>query len=79
MKTNDIKKGTRVRMSNGWQGTMFDNAKGNTRMVRVEGIVTEIGSVYAHDIVAVMVNNMWEKVEHTEAQLRLKTSVDFMF
>lgn len=33
---------------------MFDNMRGNIRMVEVYGFETEIGSVYAHDIVAYM-------------------------
>ena len=51
LKTNDLKKGTRVLLANGWYATLADNAKGNTRMATVEGFVTETGSVYAHDIV----------------------------
>ena len=51
VKTNDLKKGTRVRLANGWYATLVDNARGNARMANVEGYVTEIGSVYAHDIV----------------------------
>ena len=32
MFTNDIKKGMRVQLNNGWYGTMYDNRKGNTRI-----------------------------------------------
>ena len=73
MKTNDIKKGTRVQLRCGWYATMYDNMKGNTRMAEVEGIYTECGSVYAHDIVkAQKADGTWEKVEHTPAQLKMK-------
>ncbi len=75
MKTNDIKKGMRVQLNNGWFGTMYDNMRGNTRMVEVEGHYTEIGSVYSHDIVKVLVNDVWVDVEHTKAQLDLKEIV----
>ena len=77
MKTNEIKKGQRVQLRNSWEGTMFDNAKGNTRMVNVEGFVTEIGSVYSHDIVAVWVDGSfdWTPIEHTPAQLKLRKLV----
>jgi hypothetical protein len=77
MKTNDIKKGMRVQLRNGWQGTMKDNAKGNTRMVEVEGFYTEIGSVYSHDITAVQTTQggEWTEVEHTPAQLKLRKLV----
>jgi len=79
MKTNEIKKGMRVQLNNGWFGTMFDNMRGNTRMVEVEGDFTEIGSVYAHDIAKVQVNDAWVKVEHTPAQLKMKKQVEAFF
>jgi len=76
MKTNDIKKGQRVTLRNGWNGTMMDNRKGNTRLVEVEGVYTEIGSVYAHDIViAQSADGTYEPVEHTPAQLKLRETV----
>ncbi len=74
MFTNDIKKGTRVELRNGWQATMMDNKKGNVRTAEVEGIYTEIGSVYAHDIVMVQTDSeadTWEIVEHTKAQIKM--------
>jgi len=75
MKTNEIKKGTRVQLRNGWQGTMADNAKGNTRMVTVEGFVTETGSVYSHDITDALIGTEWVSIEHTPAQLKLRKLV----
>jgi len=76
MLTNDIKKGMRIKLANGWYGTMMDNARGNTRMVEVEGYFTEIGSVYSHDIEFVLDDEhsqqRWRKVEHTPAQLKLR-------
>ena len=50
MTTNELKKGTRVILANGWFAEIFDNKKGSTRMAKVYGMYTEIGSVYAHDI-----------------------------
>jgi hypothetical protein len=50
MKTNELKKGDRVQLRNGWYATIADNMKGNTRLATVEGFVTETGSVYAWDI-----------------------------
>ena len=75
MKTNDIKKGMRIRLANGWYGTMKDNMKGNTRLAEVEGDYTEMGSVYAHDIILVEQNGAWIRVEHTDKQLELKQRV----
>ena len=91
MKTNDIKKGMVVELNNGWFGIMADNMKGNTRMVDVDGMYREIGSVYSHDIVNAWAVN-WDlgsdikdyktyniqdklKVEHTKKQLELKSLV----
>jgi len=52
VKTNELKKGTWVLLANGWHGELWDNARGNTRIVNVYGDFTEAGSVYSHDIVA---------------------------
>jgi len=79
MKTNDIKKGMRIRLANDWEGTMMDNKRGNIRFAEVEGYYTEMGSVYAHDIVAVLVEGKWVSVEHTEVQLECKRINEFLF
>jgi len=50
MKTNDLKKGDRIRLNNGWYATIEDNKKGAVRMATVEGLYTEMGSIYAADI-----------------------------
>lgn len=78
MVTNDIKRGWRVKLANGWFGTMADNARGTTRIVTVEGYETETGSVYAHDIVSAKApdSDKWESVTHTPAQVKLKKQVD---
>lgn len=73
MKTNDIKKGVRVRLRNGWEAIVADNAKGTIRMCEVFGDFTEIGSVYAHDIVQYQAaDKSWMDVEHTPAQEKLR-------
>ena len=81
MKTNDIKKGMRIQMRNGWYGTMYDNAKGNIRMCEIEGFEKEIGSVYSHDIVKVLVtqtgfNPTWVSIDHTPAQNSMRRMVE---
>lgn len=68
MLVNDIKKGMRVKLKNGWYGTMYDNKKGTSRTVEVEGYFTEIGSVYSRDITSVIVNGTWEAVTLSAAQ-----------
>jgi hypothetical protein len=76
MKTNDLKKGDRIRLRNGWYGTIADNARGNIRMARVEGFVTETGSVYSHDIVQFIEAGLPIMIEHTPAQLKLRKMVE---
>lgn len=75
LKTNDLKKGARIQLRNGWFATIFDNAKGNIRMADVEGICREIGSVYSHDIICAEIDGKWQAVEHTPAQLKLRKMV----
>ena len=71
MTPNDLKKGTRIRLRNGWYGTMADNMKGNTRLVDVEGDFREIGSVYATDIVAASIDGQgWVTITPTPAMLK---------
>ena len=73
MRMDDIKKGRRVQLRNGWEGTMVDSRKGDTRRVEVEGDYREIGSVYAHDIACVMdATGDWVLVKHTPEQLRMR-------
>lgn len=80
MLTNDLKRGMRVQLRNGWYGTIADNMKGNARMVQVEGHFTETGSVYAHDIVSFVDHNIagrpsYVAIEHTPAQLKRLDSI----
>jgi hypothetical protein len=81
MKTNELKKGDRVRLRNGWFATIADNMKGNTRMATVEGDYTETGSVYAHDIVLFYPKDQIipVQIEHTDAQKKLMKMVEEMF
>jgi len=72
MKTNELKKGCRVQLTNGWYATMFDDRKGDTRMAIVEGHVTETDMVYSHDIVRAECNNVWVMVTHTPKQTSLR-------
>lgn len=77
MLVNDIKKGMRVKLHNGWLGTMADNKRGNIRTVNVEGIYTEMGSVYAKDIRSVLnpATNAWEFVELSPAQKKASATI----
>lgn len=76
MKTNDLKKGDRVQLRNGWYATIEDNKKGNTRLATVEGIYTEMGSVYSHDIVRkINADGTSTLLEYTDAQVKLRRMV----
>ena len=51
MKTNELKKGDWIILRGlNWRGEMWDNMRGNTRVVDVYGWEHEAGSVYSHDI-----------------------------
>lgn len=79
VKTNDLKKGTRVFLRNGWEADIADNAKGDTRICTVYGFCTEMGSVYSHDIMGAIVDGQRVLVEHTEKQLKCKKWSDALF
>lgn len=77
MKTNNLKKGARIRLRCGWYATIEDNMRGNTRLATVEGLCTEMGSVYSHDITSYRDEfGAWHEIEHTPAQLELKARVE---
>jgi hypothetical protein len=74
--TNELKKGTRVKLSNGWKATLEDSKRSNIRLATVEGIFTEIGSIYAHDInLAILPNGEIAKVQLTPQQINFKKSL----
>ena len=80
IKTNELKKGDRVQLRNGWFGTVADNARGNIRMVDVEGVYREIGSVYSHDILrAQPKSGAWDIIDYTPAQIKLRETVEGIF
>lgn len=74
MKTNDLKKGTRIMLRNGWEADLWDNMKGNARVANVYGDFEEAGSVYSHDIVAYKdANGNWQQdIEYTPSQLKCR-------
>ena len=76
MKTNELKKGMRVKLRNGWEADIADNLRGNIRMAKVYGFETEIGSVYSHDIALWLDGDQWRRIEHTPAQLKLRNMAE---
>jgi hypothetical protein len=81
MLTNELKKGTRIKLRNGWEADLWDNKKGNTRVANVYGFCTEAGSVYSHDIVAYKdKDGNWKNdIEYTESQLKCKKMNESLF
>ena len=74
MKTNDIKKGTKIKsvqLGTPVTAIMMDNLRGNTRLVDVKGsevgMFDEMGSIYSHDIVL------------AQAQIELRGKIDNLF
>jgi hypothetical protein len=81
MKTNDLKKGTRILLANDWEADLWDNQRGNTRIANVFGIETEAGSVYSHDIVAYKLkgDTEWRRdIEYTPAQEKLRKATRWL-
>jgi hypothetical protein len=76
--TNEIKKGDKVLLANGFEAIIDDNKKGNIRLARVFGIYEEIGSIYAHDIKIVYCKTgEIKRVALTDSQKKLKTQISF--
>lgn len=79
--TNDLKKGQRVKLRNGWHAELMDNKKGNIRLAKVFGTYTETGSVYSHDIMEYLSEPgaIWQPVEHTEKQVQCREMNESLF
>lgn len=67
---NDLKKGSKVILRNGWNATVEDNKKGSTRMCTVEGLCTEMGSVYATDIQFAIIDDKKLVVEYPDKYIK---------
>jgi len=77
MYQNDMKKGQKGRLKNGWDFRIEDNKKGNVRMATVYGLHTEMGSIYTKDIAWLdMPDGSTEKLEQTAKQAKKSQQVD---
>ena len=86
MLTNEIKKGMKIKtdqLGTLVNGEMLDNKKGNIRFISTKGteagFFNSMGSIYAHQIILVQVDDEWKKVEHTDKQLKLKDEVGMLY
>jgi hypothetical protein len=69
-KISDVTKGARIELRNGFLATVMDNrGTAQTRLCKVEGFVTEMGSVYSSDMLNVLTPSGWTRIEHTPKQL----------
>lgn len=68
--TNQLKRGMRIKLRNGWEALVVEECKENILEAKVFGDFTETGSIYAHDVVAVQIDGSWVEVKMTEAQRR---------
>ena len=74
--TNDLKKGDRVKLRNGWEAIIQDNKRGNYRYAEVFGTWPETSEIYAHDIVGVKLDNIWYPIQHTLKQKQMLIQVN---
>ena len=68
MLANDMRKGQTGTLHNGWRFEIADNKRGMIRLATVHGFVSEVGSIYVHDIATVDVGGKAEALELTAAQ-----------
>lgn len=79
IRTDQLKKGARVRMRNGCEAVIVKECDGNTLIAKVFGAFTETGSVYAHNIIAAEIDGLWIEVEMTEEQSQFYGEVKPLF
>lgn len=79
MKTNDLKKNDHVTLRNGWKAIIQDNKKGSTRLAQVFGDYTELGSVYAWDIVTYIKDDVEVEIELTDKQIKIMNDIKRIF
>ena len=76
MLQNDMKKGQMGVLKNGWRFRIEDNKKGNVRLATVYGdYLTEMGSIYTHDIASLEVDGKSEPLEQTPAQAKQSAKI----
>lgn len=78
--TNQLVKGDKVILANGWKAKIEDNKKGNIRLATVYGRYEEVGSIYAHDIKGkIESDGSITVVVPTAAQQKLRQRVNNLF
>ena len=71
MLANSMRKGQTGTQINGWDFEIADNLKGVIRLALVHGFVSEIGSIYIHDIATLdMPDGTTERIEFSPTQAK---------
>lgn len=78
IRTDQLNKGTRIRMRSGWEAIVVKKCDGNTLIAKVFGDFTETGSIYAHDVVAAFIDGKWINVEMTEEQAQFYEQIKYL-
>jgi len=78
LRTDQLKKGMRLKLQNGWEAIVVEECCGNILRAKVFGDFTETGSVYAHEIVAAEVDGKWVEVKMTELQTQFQKEINFL-
>jgi hypothetical protein len=62
-----------------WEANFIENEDSVRVFAEVVGFETEMGSVYAHDVIAVKnKEGNWERIEHTKEQVELREQIKQM-
>jgi hypothetical protein len=60
-----------VVLRNGWEAEVLDNLTNRaTRMCKVYGTYTEMGSIYTSDLYSAFIGGQWELVTHSAKVLQ---------
>lgn len=74
MLINDVRKGTKIRTTDGYTGTMLDNLKGMSRLIQIDDgpVKGDRGSEYVFKIKSAQnANGEWEDVQLSPKQQEL--------
>lgn len=68
LQISQLEKGMRLKLRSGWEAVVVKKCDGNILTAEVFGGFTETGSIYAHDVVAALVDGQWVQVGLDEEQ-----------
>ena len=74
--SNSIKKGTPLKLKNGWNATMKDDRRGSIRQLEVQGITLDTSDCYVWEINQAFIDEKWHKLVLTKAQREQKSRIE---